>query len=112
MKTKKMIPIKKRRNSLHPEQDNAEAKVYARNPEYGTFKSRAKYLRALKQVTADHLRDMGSEDKLTDSQEVALGEIFNKISRIINGDNNKIDSWLDLAGYATLVRKELQGEIV
>lgn len=33
----------------------------------------------------------------------ALDMIVHKIARIINGDPNHIDSWHDIAGYATLV---------
>jgi hypothetical protein len=38
--------------------------------------------------------------------------IAHKLGRIVNGDPNYVDSWVDIAGYATLVAKRLQGEIV
>ena len=34
--------------------------------------------------------------------------IAHKIGRILAGDPNHIDHWLDIAGYATLVAKELE----
>jgi hypothetical protein len=34
--------------------------------------------------------------------------IFSKLARIINGDANHIDSWLDIAGYAKLVSDRLE----
>jgi len=37
--------------------------------------------------------------------------IFSKIARILNGDPNHLDSWTDIAGYATLVADRLQGKI-
>lgn len=39
----------------------------------------------------------------------ALDMICNKLGRIINGDNNYADSWLDIAGYAQLVADRLKG---
>lgn len=34
--------------------------------------------------------------------------IAGKIARIINGDPNYVDSWHDIAGYATLIEQELK----
>jgi hypothetical protein len=39
-----------------------------------------------------------------------LDMIFTKVGRILNGDSNHIDSWIDIAGYATLVADRLQGK--
>ena len=36
--------------------------------------------------------------------------IQHKIARILNGDLRYADSWHDIAGYATLVDKRLNGE--
>jgi len=36
--------------------------------------------------------------------------IAHKIARIINGDPNHLDSWHDIAGYATLVEQELKND--
>lgn len=41
-------------------------------------------------------------------QREALELILMKISRIIHGDCNHIDSWDDIAGYAQLVANELR----
>jgi len=46
----------------------------------------------------------------TDQAE-ALDMIFSKIARILNGDPNHLDSWTDIAGYATLVADRLEGKI-
>jgi hypothetical protein len=45
----------------------------------------------------------------TDSQWEALEMIAHKIGRIVNGDPDYADSWIDIAGYAKLVADELQG---
>lgn len=38
----------------------------------------------------------------------SLDMICNKLARVINGDPYYDDSWRDIAGYATLVVKELE----
>jgi hypothetical protein len=40
----------------------------------------------------------------------SLDLICNKISRVVNGDCNYIDSWHDIAGYAKLVEDKLNKE--
>lgn len=37
----------------------------------------------------------------------ALDMILHKVARILNGDPNHKDHWDDIAGYATLVSKEI-----
>ena len=45
--------------------------------------------------------------KLSDSQREALEMIAHKIGRIMAGDPNHADHWADIAGYATLVERQL-----
>ena len=75
--------------------------------QYGTFVSLAKTAQEFKSVL---YRELGSRNKrLADDQAEALDMIIHKIARIINGDANHVDSWADIAGYATLVAERLQG---
>ena len=75
--------------------------------QYGTFVSLAKTAQEFKSV---FYRELGSRNKrLADDQSEALDMIFHKIARVINGDANHVDSWADIAGYATLVAERLQG---
>ena len=75
--------------------------------QYGTFVSLAKTAQEFKSVL---YRELGSRNKrLADDQSEALDMIFHKIARVINGDANHVDSWADIAGYATLVAERLQG---
>ena len=75
--------------------------------QYGTFASLAKTAQEFKSVL---YRELGSRNKrLADDQSEALDMIFHKIARVINGDANHVDSWADIAGYATLVAERLQG---
>ena len=49
-------------------------------------------------------------DVLNETQREALTVIAQKIARILNGNPNEPDHWHDIAGYATLVEKELIGK--
>lgn len=40
----------------------------------------------------------------------ALEMICHKMARIVNGDPNHLDSWVDIAGYATLVAQRIERE--
>ena len=44
------------------------------------------------------------------SQQEALDMIFHKISRILCGNSFVKDHWVDIAGYATLIVKQLEKE--
>jgi hypothetical protein len=47
---------------------------------------------------------------LAQDQREALEMIAHKIARILNGDPNYSDNWIDVAGYATLVANRLEKE--
>lgn len=76
---------------------------------YGTFFDTARLAQALKRAMADHAQDLGTT--FTDDQWEALEMIATKVSRIVNGDSSNVDSWHDVAGYATLVADRLRGVI-
>jgi hypothetical protein len=42
-----------------------------------------------------------------DYQRLAIDVIFQKLARILNGDINFKDHWVDICGYSELVKKEL-----
>lgn len=46
--------------------------------------------------------------ELSCDQKEALEMIAHKIARILNGDPNYADSWVDIAGYAKLVADRLE----
>jgi len=75
---------------------------------YGTFFDNARVTQRLKAVAHQFA---GQNNKTFDADQAeALDLIFTKIGRILNGDPNHIDSWIDIAGYATLVGDRLQGK--
>ena len=48
---------------------------------------------------------------LTFAQAEALDLIATKIARILHGNANEADHWLDIEGYARLVRLELETDV-
>lgn len=96
-------------NVWYPDEDsNTDALLDVRGQRYGTFAGNAEVTQDFKRLLNGHLAKRGKA--LSDVQREALEMIFHKISRIINGDPNYDDSWADIAGYATLVVKELHGD--
>lgn len=84
-----------------------EALITERGNRYGKFKDGAEIMQSLK----DTMRDVDGWNNLTASQKEALDMIQHKIGRILNGDPTYDDSWKDIAGYATLIVNELNGEV-
>lgn len=80
--------------------------ITERGNRYGKFKDGAEIMQSLK----DTMRDVDGWNNLTASQKEALDMIQHKIGRILNGDPTYDDSWKDIAGYATLIVNELNGE--
>lgn len=85
-----------------------DAVLTERGSRYGAFTGHAQITQAFKVVTARYLRDRSKS--LADDQQEALDMIFHKIGRIINGDPDYADSWVDIAGYAKLVADRLEGK--
>lgn len=73
-----------------------------REKNYGDFASFSFVSQSLKKLT-----NLGCFD---DYQQEALDMILHKIARIINGDASHIDSWRDIAGYATLAQNILENK--
>lgn len=84
-----------------------EAIITERGSRYGKFKNGAEIMQELKDV----MRKVDGWHNLTLSQREALDMIQHKIGRILNGDPTYDDSWKDIAGYATLIVNELNGEV-
>ena len=76
---------------------------------YGNFIDVARMAQRLKNVAHTAAGDQGKT--FAADQAEALDMIFSKLARIINGDSNHADSWIDIAGYAKLVSDRLEGRI-
>lgn len=80
-----------------------------RGARYGAFDGHAFITQRLKNVMHSYQADSPFIGwyNMSASQREALDMIAHKIGRILNGDPNYADSWHDIAGYATLVEKEI-----
>jgi hypothetical protein len=92
-----------------PEAQGVDAILEERGKRYGNFITHAAITQQLKEVTQKHLYHRGKV--LAADQQEALDMIFHKIGRIINGDPDYADSWVDIAGYAKLVADRLEGKV-
>jgi hypothetical protein len=74
-----------------------------RGSEYGDFTTQSRIAQELKDV----MRNTPNWQKLDPVHREGLEMIAHKISRILNGNPNNEDSWVDIEGYANIVRKRL-----
>lgn len=86
--------------------NDVDAVLSERGARYGKFTDHARITQSLKTII-----DECDNGKLSWSQRESLDMIAHKIGRILNGDPNYADSWVDIAGYAKLVADELEGTI-
>lgn len=80
-----------------------------RGKRYGKFSDHARISQLLKEQFFAHM-DVHKMYSLEPDQKEALTMIFHKLARIANGDPHYADSWVDIAGYATLVADRLEGD--
>lgn len=81
-----------------------------RGKRYGTFEKHSELSQKLLGDIRYHCAVY--DKKLSHVHTEALSMICHKIARIVNGDPDYDDSWRDIAGYAQLVVKHLNGEDV
>lgn len=81
------------------------ATLEERGARYGKFTEHARITQRLKMF----MYETNKWQTLAPDQCEALEMIAHKIGRILNGDPNYADSWVDIAGYAKLVADRLEG---
>lgn len=85
-----------------------------REPRYGNFMGHARVSQLIQEImiTSYELAHPGKKWTIDVSfdQRESLLMISNKLGRIINGDPDYIDTWHDIAGYATLVANRLESD--
>ena len=96
--------------SKKPATTDVAGTLKARGDKYGTFIGNATIAQALKRVVYEHAK--AHDKEFTDDQMEALDMICTKLGRIVNGDPNYADSWLDIAGYAKLVSDRLETGLI
>ncbi len=82
------------------------ATLVERGNRYGPFDGHAKITWSLKRAMFNTPR----YSHMADDQKEALDMIAHKIGRILNGDPDYADSWIDIAGYAKLVADRLEAQ--
>lgn len=78
-----------------------------RGANYGEFSDFASLCQQLKELTRS-INEHPALRTLSYVEREALDMILHKLVRILNGNANYLDSWVDIAGYATLVIQHLE----
>jgi hypothetical protein len=81
-----------------------ETVLATREKTHGVYAEQAALAQLLKRL----LRGTRNWEKLDDCQAQSMEALCDKISRILNGNNNEIDHWQDVSGYSSLVVRELE----
>lgn len=83
--------------------DKVDAVLDARGKTHGRFEDHATATQAMKEV----LRASPSWARMDARQRESVDMIVHKLGRIAAGDPAFADHWIDIAGYAQLVAREL-----
>jgi hypothetical protein len=89
--------------------DQVDETLDARAVDYGKFIEGAEVMQMLKRVVQAALNNR--DKTLAHDQAEAMDMIIHKIGRIVNGNPDVVDHWLDIAGYAKLVADRLEGRV-
>lgn len=89
-----------------PPTDSVESTLAERGKTHGSFVENGRIMQQLKDV----IRSGVNWDTLEPYQKEALDMTCHKMGRILSGDPNEPDHWVDICGYNKLVEKELKNE--
>lgn len=76
-----------------------------RGSRYGSFSEHARITQNLKWA----MSDSPNWEELSNDKKECLEMLAHKLGRILNGDPEYLDSWVDIVGYTQLVVHELEG---
>lgn len=102
-KLMRLASVRSQTENKIPLTDSVTSTLAERGKRYGSFDSHACITQELKLI----MRIKPQWAALTPDKQEALEMIAHKIGRILNGDPNYADSWVDIAGYATLIVNNL-----
>lgn len=88
-------------------EDTVDDVLNARAKNYGKFIEGAEIMQMLKRLVHNYIEKRGTS--LAFDQLEAIDMLIHKLGRIVNGNPDHIDNWVDIAGYATLVADRLKG---
>ena len=95
--------------TMEPNETDVDAVLDSRAQDYGKFIEGAEIMQMLKRLVHNHIDQRNKQ--LAFDQREALDMIIHKIGRIINGNPDKVDNWVDIAGYAKLVADRREGNV-
>lgn len=98
-----MTDINCKLNEIKEKPSEIRETLNERGSRYGEFPDQAKISQGIKR----EMKKGRNWEFLKDVQKEALEMVAHKIARILNGDPDFDDSWLDQIGYVQLVRDEL-----
>jgi hypothetical protein len=93
--------------TMEPDGTSVDNVLNDRAKDYGKFIEGAEIMQMLKRLVHNYIEDRGTP--LAFDQREAIDMIIHKLGRIINGNPDKVDHWVDVAGYSTLVADRLRG---
>jgi hypothetical protein len=91
------------------EPKDVDAILDERAREYGKFIEGAEIMQMTKRLIHNYIDQRGTA--MAFDQLEAIDMIIHKLGRMINGNPDKADHWLDIAGYAKLVADRLNGNV-
>ncbi len=82
--------------------DDIDALLAERERTHGSFEDFAE----ISQSLCDTMH-CGNWERLNPAQREALEMVMHKVARVLNGDPNFPDHWLDISGYSKLIANHL-----
>lgn len=92
----------------NPVNEGIDATLDERGKRYGSYMEKAYIIQDIKKI----LRAASSWEKMDPDMQESLEMVVHKIGRIVTGDPEYLDSWVDVAGYVTLIVRRLEGKPV
>lgn len=99
---KKYNEVNDPKNTTTPVSDTHKI-LEDREKTHGNFRDHSYYTQALKSV----IKESPNYDRMSEMQMEALDMIAHKIGRILAGNPDHKDHWLDIEGYARLISRNL-----
>lgn len=84
--------------------DDIRCVLEDRGSRYGRFPEHADITQGIKRIMSAG----AAWGRMSNAQKEALEMVAHKIGRIVNGDPDYVDSWVDIIGYMQLVVDELE----
>lgn len=101
------LPVDMMCDECDEAEDTVDGVLDARAKNYGKFMDGAEIMQMTKRLLHNYIEQRGTS--LAFDQLESIDMIIHKLGRIINGNPDHIDNWVDIAGYATLVADRLKG---